>query len=82
MGTASLARRDLGGVVDNKLKVYGTSNLRVADASIVPIPMATHIQATILQLQKRQQILSKMTTRCRSDHGLASFKPSLLSIDP
>jgi choline dehydrogenase-like flavoprotein len=29
IGTAALAPKALGGVVDNKLKVYGTTNVRV-----------------------------------------------------
>jgi choline dehydrogenase-like flavoprotein len=29
IGTAAMAPKSLGGVVDDKLKVYGTSNLRV-----------------------------------------------------
>ncbi|PPR05909.1 hypothetical protein CVT26_008801 [Gymnopilus dilepis] len=53
MGTAPIARRDLGGVVDNKLKVYGTSNLRIVDASVIPIPIATHLQATIYAIAER-----------------------------
>jgi choline dehydrogenase-like flavoprotein len=44
--TASLLPRKDGGVVDPKLKVYGTSNLRVADASIMPLHISAHIQAT------------------------------------
>ncbi|CAE6537230.1 unnamed protein product [Rhizoctonia solani] len=47
IGTASLAPKELGGVVDTNLKVYGTSNVRVADASIIPLHIATHIQRTV-----------------------------------
>ena len=36
--------RDKHGVVDTNLKVYGTSNLRVADLSIVPLQVAAHTQ--------------------------------------
>lgn len=33
MGTAAMAPRDIGGVVDSSLMVYGTTNLRVVDVS-------------------------------------------------
>lgn len=36
--------RDKGGVVDPDLKVYGTTNLRVVDLSIMPIQIAAHTQ--------------------------------------
>ncbi|KII91114.1 hypothetical protein PLICRDRAFT_173018 [Plicaturopsis crispa FD-325 SS-3] len=45
-GTLSMLPRDKGGVVDPKLKVYGTSNIRVVDLSIVPIHFASHSLAT------------------------------------
>ena len=35
--TCSMLPRHKGGVVDERLKVYGTSNLRVVDASIFPL---------------------------------------------
>ncbi|KAI0079801.1 alcohol oxidase [Panus rudis PR-1116 ss-1] len=45
--TAAMLPREEGGVVDYNLKVYGTSNLRVADASIFPLQIATHPMSTL-----------------------------------
>jgi choline dehydrogenase-like flavoprotein len=38
--------KDKNGVVDPKLKVYGTKNIRVVDLSIVPLQFAAHTQGT------------------------------------
>ncbi|KAF9062734.1 alcohol oxidase [Rhodocollybia butyracea] len=38
----SMMTRELGGVVSPQLLVYGTSNLRIADASIVPLSVFPH----------------------------------------
>jgi choline dehydrogenase-like flavoprotein len=46
-GTASMLPRDLGGVVDSCLRVYGVKGLRVVDASVIPMLPAAHLQATI-----------------------------------
>jgi len=59
MGTCAMACRELGGVVDNDLKVYGTSNLRVADASIIPLPIGCHIQATVFAIGEKAADLIK-----------------------
>lgn len=37
LGTAAMMARELGGVVNSRLRVYGTSNVRVCDASVVPL---------------------------------------------
>ncbi|KAF1952101.1 alcohol oxidase [Byssothecium circinans] len=42
VGTCAMLPLDLGGVVDSKLKVYGTSNVRVVDASVIPIELSGH----------------------------------------
>ncbi|KAI0314824.1 alcohol oxidase [Amylostereum chailletii] len=46
IGSCSMLPHEDGGVVDNKLKVYGTTNLRVADISIIPLHIGAHTQAT------------------------------------
>lgn len=47
LGTAAMLPKDLGGVVDNEFRVYGTENLRVVDMSVVPVQVAGHSTALI-----------------------------------
>ena len=44
---------DRTGVVDSSLRVYGTRNLRVVDASIIPLELAMHIQATVYAIAEK-----------------------------
>lgn len=53
IGTAAMASKELGGVVDHTLIVYGTLNLRVIDASIFPLQLATHPQATVFAIAEK-----------------------------
>ncbi|EJD05559.1 alcohol oxidase [Fomitiporia mediterranea MF3/22] len=48
--TLAMLPLDKGGVVDPKLRVYGTSNVRVADASVFPIQFAAHLQMSVYAL--------------------------------
>ncbi|KAJ4479027.1 hypothetical protein J3R30DRAFT_3403875 [Lentinula aciculospora] len=42
IGSNSMMPRELGGVVSPQLLVYGTTNLRIADASIIPMSVFPH----------------------------------------
>ncbi|VDC06720.1 unnamed protein product [Peniophora sp. CBMAI 1063] len=53
VGTCSMLPREAGGVVDPSLMVYGTKNLRVVDASILPMEMATHIQSCVYAIAEK-----------------------------
>ncbi|RPD65308.1 alcohol oxidase [Lentinus tigrinus ALCF2SS1-6] len=54
IGTAAMLPRELGGVVDPlTLKVHGTDNLRVVDASLMPMLIATHPQSTVYAIAER-----------------------------
>jgi choline dehydrogenase-like flavoprotein len=52
-GTASMLPKDKGGVVDNKLRVYGTKNLRVVDASIFPLIPRSNPMATVYAMAEK-----------------------------
>ncbi|KAF4785387.1 GMC oxidoreductase [Colletotrichum scovillei] len=47
VGTCSMLPKEDGGVVDSDLKVYGTSNLRVVDASVIPLLISAHVQTAV-----------------------------------
>ncbi|KZT35279.1 alcohol oxidase [Sistotremastrum suecicum HHB10207 ss-3] len=53
IGSCSMLPRKDGGVVDERLKVYGTCNIRVVDASILPIHFSAHPQATLYALGEK-----------------------------
>lgn len=52
-GSAAMLPRDKGGVVDPSLKVYGTENVRVVDASIVPLIPRGNIMSTVYAVAEK-----------------------------
>jgi choline dehydrogenase len=54
--------KELGGVVDPELRVYGTANVRVVDASIIPMQMSGHMTATIYAVAERASDIIKQTS--------------------
>ncbi|KAJ2935961.1 hypothetical protein H1R20_g1134, partial [Candolleomyces eurysporus] len=59
LGTAAMLPREKGGVVDHNLRVYGTKNLRVVDASIIPVQIGAHPTATIYAIAEKAADLIK-----------------------
>ncbi|KAF8064007.1 GMC oxidoreductase [Lyophyllum atratum] len=61
VGTCSMLPRDKQGVVDPLLKVYGTTNVRVVDLSIVPLHIAAHTQATVYMIAEKAAHIIRST---------------------
>jgi choline dehydrogenase-like flavoprotein len=51
--------RDKGGVVDAELRVYGTKNVRVVDASVLPFQITGHLTSTLYAVAERASDLIK-----------------------
>ncbi|ROW02261.1 hypothetical protein VSDG_02398 [Cytospora chrysosperma] len=57
-GSAAMLPREKGGVVDSKLVVYGTENLRIVDASIFPlIPRGNILSSVYAVAEKAADII-------------------------
>ncbi|KAI1475594.1 putative GMC oxidoreductase [Daldinia eschscholtzii] len=52
-GTTSMLPLAYGGVVDPSLRVYGTRNLRIVDAGVIPLIPGAHIQAAIYAIGEK-----------------------------
>jgi len=59
VGTCAMLPRENGGVVDEKLRVYGTKNLRVVDASIMPSIPRANTQTTVYAVAEKAADLIK-----------------------
>ncbi|KAI0757742.1 alcohol oxidase [Daedaleopsis nitida] len=59
IGTAAMMRRSLGGVVDAQLKVYDTANVRVVDASVMPLQLSAHLSSTLYGIAEKATDLIK-----------------------
>ncbi|KAJ5980652.1 hypothetical protein N7481_007950 [Penicillium waksmanii] len=53
ISTAAMMPKEVGGVVDTSLKVYGVSNVRVVDASVLPFQVCGHLQSTVYAVAER-----------------------------
>ncbi|KAF2678706.1 GMC oxidoreductase [Lentithecium fluviatile CBS 122367] len=53
VGSCSMLPRELGGVVDEKVTVHGTRNVRVVDASIIPMQLSGHTMAPVYAVAEK-----------------------------
>ncbi|KAF2194320.1 GMC oxidoreductase [Zopfia rhizophila CBS 207.26] len=53
VGTCAMALRESGGVVDPELRVYGVGNLRVVDASVMPLIPQSNTQSMVYAIAER-----------------------------
>lgn len=53
ISTAAMMSKELGGVVDDEHLVYGTANVRVVDASVLPFQVSGHLTSTLYALAER-----------------------------
>lgn len=64
VGTCAMRPRNKAGVVNERLMVHGSRNLRVVDASIMPLIPRGNTQSTVYAVAERAAVLIK------EDHGM------------
>lgn len=74
--------REMGGVVDERLRVYGTRNLRVCDASVIPMVPRGNIVTSVFAWAERASDIIKEEWRWGNDakdelitHSYSASKP-------
>ncbi len=78
--TCAMLPRDQGGVVDATLKVYGASNVRVADASVPPIEFSAHLMSSTYGLAEQASIIIKQEYGDSAESNITSTKGSGSSV--
>lgn len=57
IATLSMMKEEFGGVVDSKLKVYGLSNVRVVDASVLPVQLSAHLSSSLYGIAEKAAVM-------------------------
>ena len=66
MGSCTMGPRDQGGVVDERLVVHGTSNLRVVDASVFPLQVRGNLASLVYAVAERAADFVKADAKSRT----------------
>ncbi|KAG9956562.1 alcohol oxidase, partial [Aureobasidium melanogenum] len=57
IATLSMMKEEFGGVVNSKLKVYGLSNVRVVDASVLPVQLSAHLSSSLYGIAEKAAVM-------------------------
>lgn len=57
IATLSMMKEEFGGVVDSKLKVYGLSNVRAVDASVLPVQLSAHLSSSLYGIAEKAAVM-------------------------
>ncbi|KAG6817768.1 hypothetical protein H0H87_003176 [Tephrocybe sp. NHM501043] len=63
IGSVPMLPREDGGAVGPDLVVYGTSNVRVVDSSIIPVQLSAHLTSTVYGIAEKAADMIKTTAR-------------------
>lgn len=58
VGTCPKMPREMGGVVDEELRVHGVGGLRIVDASVMPLTVGATTQATVYAIAEKVSLLN------------------------
>ncbi|EPQ28815.1 uncharacterized protein PFL1_03618 [Pseudozyma flocculosa PF-1] len=72
IGSCSMMPRAKGGVVDERLRVHGTANVRVADASIIPLHVSSHIVSAVYAVGEKAAHMIKEDAAAAAATGATS----------
>jgi choline dehydrogenase len=57
IATLSMMKEEFGGVVDSQLKVYGLANVRVVDASVLPVQLSAHLSSSLYGIAEKAAVM-------------------------
>ncbi len=81
-GSTSMLPINLGGVVDTHLRVYGTKNLRIVDAGIMPLIPAAHLQAPVYAIAEKVGVSLPHPTLTYTVLGCRHHQERQFRLDP
>lgn len=62
IATCAMMRKELGGVVDGRLRLYGATNVRIVDASVMPMQISAHLSSTLYAIAEKAADMIKNAT--------------------
>jgi len=75
VGTAAMMPRDLGGVVDERLLVYGVQRLSVVDASVIPDLPGAYTQQPVYAIAEKVSFSFAVSRSRKADSGWVGGRP-------